>query len=317
VRTTVKPGKKKRGRLRADPTRVEQTPEGKLQERELVKLLQAAKLNQFPWLAYGFSTRPGGVTTCYHDASLNLGFTKEDPRDCVLENRHRFLTALGAATEGRPWPLIAPRQVHSDIIYVVRKPDPGQLIGDALITNLPGIAIAIQTADCLPVLVLDAKKRVIGVFHAGWRGTVKRIVEKGVGTLRREFGSRAEDIHAAIGPGIRKCCYEVGEELRDEFATQFPYADDLFHEVHASDPIREKYPLLFLSGRPPGHGDAAAKLHLDLCEANHRQLLAAGVPARQITALAGCTACDTAMFFSHRAEKGRTGRMMVAAGILP
>jgi YfiH family protein len=243
--------------------------------------------------------------------------TKEDSRECVLENRRRFLTALGAATEGQPWPLAAVRQIHSDVIHIVSRYEPGQLVGDGLITDQPGVAVAVQAADCLPVLLVDTRKRVAGVFHAGWRGTVKRIVEKGAGTMRREFGSRPDDLHAVVGPGIQKCCYEVGEELRAEFDTQFPYAADLFHEVHKSDPIRERYPLLFLSGRPPGHGDSSSKLHLDLGEANRRQLLSAGVPSRQITILAGCTACDTTKFFSHRAEDGRTGRMMVAAGIVP
>src|SRR5262249_30288722 len=157
-----------------------------------------------------------------------------------------------------------------------------------------------------PVLLVDRKKRVVGVFHAGWRGTVKRIVEKGVGIMRREFGSRPQDIQAAIGPGIQKCCYEVGEELKNEFESQFAYARDLFHEVQESDLVREKYPLLFLSARAPGHGDLCIKLHLDLREANRRQLLDAGVPAKQITALTDCTACNSSAFFSHRAEKGRT-----------
>jgi YfiH family protein len=253
----------------------------------------------------------------YRKDGLNLGLTKEDSRDCVLENRRRFLMALGAATDHRPWPLIAPRQIHSDIIHLVSRHDPGQLVGDGLITNVPGLVIAIQTADCLPLVLVDTKNRVAGVFHAGWRGTVKRIVEKGAGTMRQEFGSRPEDLHAAIGPGIRKCCYEVGDELRSEFETQFPYANDLFHEVHKPDPIREKYPLLFLSGRPPGHGNPGVKLHLDLCEANRRQLLAVGIPGRQITILNGCTACENARFFSHRAENGCTGRMMAAAALLP
>jgi YfiH family protein len=167
------------------------------------------------------------------------------------------------------------------------------------------------------VLLVDTKKRVAGVFHAGWRGTASRIVEKGAGAMRQEFGSRPEDMRAAIGPGIQKCCYEVGPELREQFETQFPYAQELFHEVHESDPIREKYPLLFLSGRPPGHGASGAKLYLDLCEANRRQLLAAGVPAKRITILSRCSACETAVFFSHRMEKARTGRMMLAAGIVP
>lgn len=269
------------------------------------------------WLAHGFSTRIGGVSTTYAPGSLNLGFTKEDSKECVVENRRRFLMALGTAAQGRPWPLITVRQVHSDIIRIVTEQDPGQLVGDGLITSVSGVVIAVQTADCHPVLLVDTKKRVVGVFHAGWRGTVKRIVEKGVGIMRQEFGCRPRDMRAAIGPGIQKCCYAVGEELREEFRAQFPYGDELFHEVNESDPIREKYPLLFLSARPPGHGPAGSKLYLDLSEANRRQLLAVGIPPSRIEVLARCAACEISTFFSHRVEKGRTGRMMLAAGILP
>ena len=310
-RQSERPGKKRTSQERSIEVRAKQARPSEL------RVLQAEGLKSFAWLAHGFSTRPGGVTPCYQGHTLNLGYTKDDSRECVQENRRRFLMALGAATHDKPWPLITNRQIHSDVIHVVRSAEPGQLIGDGLITNLPGIAIAILTADCLPVLLVDRKSQVVGAFHAGWRGTVKRIVEKGVGLMRHEFGSRPQDIHAAIGPGIQKCCYEVGEELRNEFDSQFVYARDLFHEFRESDPVRKKYPLLFLNGRPPGHGDLCMKLHLDLREANRRQLLAAGVPSRQITAYTDCTACNTKMFFSHRAEKGRTGRMMAVAGISP
>jgi YfiH family protein len=270
-----------------------------------------------PWLVHGFSTRPGGATTCYQGRSLNLGFTKEDAREHVEENRRLFLPALGAGTRNQPWPVITNRQIHSDIIHVLRAPNPTPLAGDGLVTNVPGIAIAILTADCLPVLLVDKKNRVAGAFHAGWRGTVKRIVEKGVGVMRHEFGSRPKDIHAAIGPGIQKCCYEVGHELKSEFESQFDYAADLFLEVQQSDPVREKYPLLFLNSRAPGHGDPCIKLHLDLSEANYRQLIDAGVPAKQMTISRDCTACHTQMFFSHRADRGRTGRMMAVVGLRP
>lgn len=184
-----------------------------------------------------------------------------------------------------------------------------------MVTNLPGVALAIQTADCFPVLLVDTRNKAVGAFHAGWRGTVQRIVEKGLGTMRREYGTQPQDVHAVIGPGIQKCCYEVGEELRSQFESQFPYAQALFHEVQESDPVREKYPMLFMNARAPGHGDQCIKLHLDLQEANRRQLIEAGVPRTQITALPCCTACNTKTFFSHRAEKGKTGRMLAVVGI--
>ncbi|HKF21807.1 MAG TPA: peptidoglycan editing factor PgeF [Candidatus Angelobacter sp.] len=282
-----------------------------------VQLLQAPGLKKIRWLVHGFSTRPGGDTTCYGGRDLNLGFTKEDSREKVEKNRRQFLLTLGAVTARRPWPLVANRQVHSDVIHVLHTLPQAPLVGDGMVTNLTGVAVAILTADCLPVLVVDKKNKVVAAFHAGWRGTAQRIVEKGAGIMRREFGTRPEDTYAAIGPGIRKCCYAVGEELKHEFESQFAYAGELFHEVKDSDPVREKYPLLFLNQRAPGHGDPCIRLHLDLAEANRRQLLNAGILDRHITVLGECTACDTRRFFSHRADQGRTGRMMAVVGIVP
>lgn len=293
------------------PVRAKRVPAG-----NRLQVIRAAGLQKIPWLVHGFSTRLGGSTTCYGGRSLNLGFTKEDDKARVVKNRTQLLLALGASTARRPWPLIATRQVHSDIIHVLDALPRGPLVGDGLVTSLPGVAIAILTADCLPVLLVDKRNKVVAAFHAGWRGTARRIVEKGAGILRREFGSRPEDLWAAIGPGIRRCCYAVGEELRHEFESQFTYAAELFHEVKDSDPVREKYPMLFLNQRAPGHGDPGIRLHLDLAEANRRQLRSAGVPEKQITVLGECTACDTTRFFSHRADRGHTGRMMALAGVL-
>lgn len=281
------------------------------------EIIQVPAMKRSRWLVHGFSTRPGGLTTSYGAPSLNLGFTKEDDRERVQDNRRRFLVVVGAATGKRPWPLVVNRQVHSDVIHVVRAVPDEPLAGDGLITNLRGVALGILTADCLPVLVVDTAKRVVGAFHAGWRGTVSRIVEKGIGVMRREFGTRPEDIRAAIGPGIRQCCYEVGEELRQEFESQFSRSGELFREVRSPDAVRERYPLLFMNARAPGHGDDCVKLYLDLRQANVRQLVAAGVPLGQITALHECTACDTRRFFSHRAERGQTGRMMAVIGMVP
>ena len=141
----------------------------------------------------------------------------------------------------------------------------------------PGILLAIKTADCVPVLVADVKRRVVGAFHAGWRGTAARVVEKGVGEMRRQFGCQPRDLRAAIGPCIRKCCYSVGDEVRAEFESQFTYASELFEEVFDSNAIHIKYPMLFLNQRAPGHGDLGPEIHLDLVTANQRQLEDAGV----------------------------------------
>ncbi|HEY2360245.1 MAG TPA: peptidoglycan editing factor PgeF [Candidatus Angelobacter sp.] len=288
--------------------------------RVKLRLLQSPDLKRFPWLVHGFTTRPGGFTTSYGGQTLNLGFTKDDLRASVERNRKQVLLAIGAATKSKPWPLITLRQVHSDLIHVVRSRKPGLLeqtrfVGDGMVTDLRGLALGILTADCFPVLLVDVKKKAVGAFHAGWRGTVKRIVEKGVGIMRLEFGSRPEDIHAAIGPGIQQCSFEVGEEVEEAFHTQFAYAAELFHSVQESDAVRERYPMLFMNQRAPGHGDPCIKVHLDLREANRRQLLAAGVPAANITALKDCTVCQPKKFFSHRGERGKTGRQMALAGI--
>ncbi len=224
---------------------------------------------------------------------------------------------LGAATGKKPWPLVTLRQIHSDLVHCVSGLPNEPLVGDGFITRAPGVLLGIQTADCLPVILVDTKQRAVGVLHAGWRGTVKRIVEKGVGEMRRYFGTLPKNIKAAIGPGIHSCCYDVGPEVRQQFESQFTYAEDLFREIKESDPVREKYPLLFLTARAPGHSELPTKIFLDLVEANRRQLIDAGVPPKNISAFTQCTACHPELLFSHRAEKGVTGRMMAVIGIKP
>jgi len=293
-----------------------------------LNVLRAKHLSEFPWLIHGFSTRVGGSSRAYGRADLNLGFTKDDNRTAVERNRAAFLHELGAITQKRRsseissrtaatsfWPLITLRQIHSDIIHCVDSVPAEPLSGDGLITATPSLLLAIQTADCLPVILVDTKHHAVGVFHAGWRGTVKRIVEKGVGEMYRHFGTRPRDLKAAIGPGVHACCYEVGEEVRIKFESQFEYGASLFHEVKDSDPVREKYPLLFLTARAPGHSELPKRIFLDLVEANRQQLLAAGVPKKNIDSSPLCTNCNPSLLFSYRAEKGKTGRMMGVAGI--
>jgi polyphenol oxidase len=279
--------------------------------------VRAKNLCAIPRLLHAFSTRLGGSSRVYGGSALNLGFTKDDSRAAVDRNRAAFLKKLGAVHGKKAWPLVTVRQIHSDIIHPIAEPPTASLTGDGLITSTPGIVIAIQAADCLPVILVDSKRRAIGVFHAGWRGTVQRIVEKGVGQMRLWFGTQPRDIRAAIGPGVHKCCYRVGPEVREQFESQFAYAADLFHETKDSDEVREKYPLLFLTARAPGHGELPNKIFLDLAKANRRQLVAAGVSAKNIWASDLCTSCRTDLLFSHRAEKGVTGRMLGAAGLAP
>ena len=281
-----------------------------------VETLTAKTFAELPWLVHGFSTREGGVSTCYGEPSLNFGLTPDDSKENVLRNRALFLEALDArGANGQPWPLVQLKQIHSGIVHSVSAAPEHVLAGDGLITDTPGFLLTVKTADCAPILVVDCKHKAVGVFHAGWRGTVARIVEKGVGEMRRRFGSDPKDLRAAIGPCIRRCCYKVGDEVRTEFESQFRYAGELFHEAFNSHSLHVRYPLLFLNQRAPGHGDPASELHLDLVEANVRQLQAAGLPMRNIEIIEGCTSCDTSRFFSHRAECGKTGRMMAAIGV--
>jgi hypothetical protein len=287
----------------------------KVSRKSKLTVLQDATLAQTPWLAHGFSTRGGGTSRAYGGNGLNLGFTQGDSRAAVERNRESFLKKIGGTTGKTPWPLVTLRQIHSDLIHCVAQVPEQTLAGDGLITQMPKIIIGIQTADCIPIILVDTKRKAVGVFHAGWRGTVKRIVEKGVGDMRRNFGTLPRDIRAAIGPGIHSCCYQVGPEVRDNFESQFAYAAELFHETKDYDEVREKYPLLFLTARAPGHSELPNKIFLDLVEANRRQLLDAGVGRKKISASPFCTSCRPDLLFSHRADKGKTGRMLAVAGI--
>jgi YfiH family protein len=288
---------------------------------------------RYAWLRHGFSTRAGGVSSIYDsgrcNSSLNLGWTQQDDPANVAENRRRFM----AEVAGGPAQAVTLRQLHSGMVRIVEAGDlalegrlqtaDGRAVlrGNGMMTDLPGVFLGIQTADCVPVLVADVRRRAVAAFHAGWRGTLARIVERGIGTMRLRYGSRPGDLVAAIGPSIGPCCYSVGEEVRFEFESQFAYAPELFSEIFDSDPVRDKYPLLFLTARAPGHSNIGPQIHLDLWEANRRQLLDAGIPARRITVVGECTACaglgtaNGRKYFSHRAESGFTGRMMAVIGV--
>jgi len=286
-----------------------------------VQYLPVAGWEKLGWLWHAFSTRKGGLSRAYcaedAPAELNLGFTASDDRETVLRNRRLLAEAVSGDADT---PLVTVRQIHSSVLVV---PGAGEASrerpwrGDGLMTDVPGLLLGVQTADCIPVLVADRKRRAVAAFHAGWRGTVKRIVETGVGRMRLEFGSRPEDLIAAIGPGVGACCYAVGEEVLSEFESQFSYGRELFCEVYDSDPIRKRYPMLFLTQRAPGHSPIGPSMHLNLVEANRRQLLAAGLKARAISVVGGCTNCRPDLFFSHRASRGHAGRMLSVIGVRP
>ena len=258
-----------------------------------VSLISVSEWQQLPWLWHAFSTRQSGVSRAYTPegapGELNLGFTADDPGEHILHNRR----LLAQAVTGDPaTPIVTVRQVHSAVVVVTRAGDHSQPVceGDGLLTNQPGILLGIQTADCVPVLIADRTRRVVAAAHAGWRGTVQRIVENAIARMRQEFGSEPRDLVAAIGPAIGPCCYTVGEEVRAEFQSRFAYGGDLFQQNGPT-------------------------LRLDLFEANRRQLLSAGLIPESITLTGGCTACQPHLFFSHRASQGRAGRMLSVIGI--
>ena len=279
-----------------------------------VRLLKAPKLDSIPWLIHGFSTRQGGVSEVYGTNQLNLGYTEEDTAKNVDRNRALFLSALGATTGKRKWPLVNLNQIHSAVIHRVRRGEKLPPKGDGLITDVRGVILTVKVADCVPVIIADRRRKAVGIFHAGWRGTAARVVEKGVGELRHHFNCDPSDLVASIGPAIGRCCYEIGNEVESEFESQFSYCRDLFEDVFDSWSLHTKYPLLFMNQRAPGHGEPALSRHLDLVEANCRQLLDAGVKPENIDRLDQCTCCHTDLFFSYRKERV-TGRMMAAVGM--
>ena len=284
-----------------------------------VIILEALPLAREKWLTHGFSTRSGGASRLVDpyarskqpEAVLNLGFSEWDERSRVEQNRRRFQKALDAEAMA----LVALSQIHSDIIHVIDHAPEQPLQGDALITATPGLLIAVQTADCIPILLADPEHRVVAAIHAGWRGTLKRIAEKTVGRMRMFFGTRPEKIISAVGPGIGRCCYEVGPEVAKEFGSQFENARDWFdgpYDALASG--EDPNPLPWLTMMPPGHQPPPPSVQLDLHAANRAILESAGVAAKNISVSDLCTSCRTDLLFSYRREK-ITGRLMAAIGI--
>ncbi|HKW64898.1 MAG TPA: peptidoglycan editing factor PgeF [Candidatus Acidoferrum sp.] len=273
-----------------------------------LRFLQADALAKIPWLIHGFSTRPGGVSELSGEKVLNLGFSEGDAKENVLENRRRFQSALGA----NEFTLIALKQIHSDVVHLFEHSPAEPCRGDASVTNRPDLLLAIQTADCVPILLADLKKHAVAAVHAGWRGTLQRIVAKAIGKLQMQFGSKPADLLAAIGPSIGGCCYEVGTEVAVEFKSQFPDSTDWFDELRTGD---EPNPLQWLNMAPPGHQPPPKNVLLDLRRANRAQLLDAGVRAQNIIVSELCTACRRDLLFSYRKEAGTTGRLMSVIGI--
>lgn len=241
---------------------------------------------------HAFSTRKGGVShPPYH--SLNLSLSVGDDPEAVKENRRRFFSALGVD----PSRVVRVRQVHGDGVLVIgealarREGFPQVLLDDgagydAMITDQPGLALTITTADCLPILLFDPRRRAIGAVHAGWRSTVKRIAEKAVEAMVNTYGTTPGDLLAILGPGIGGCCYEVDEAVIRPLAQAVSSWQGF---------VVQKEGGRFL---------------LDLWGVNQKILQEAGVLSEHLFLIRLCTACRSDLFYSYRAEKPKTGRML-------
>ena len=277
-----------------------------------LQVIESRALAALGWLAHGFSTRPGGASVLDGKPALNLGFTEWDDRGHVSANRAKFAEAVGA----REMALVTLRQFHSDVIHVAFAPGAEAPKADALITAAPELLLGVQTADCVPILLTDARQRVIAAVHAGWRGTLARIAVKTLGRMSMEFGTRPRDVIAALGPAIGRECYEVGPDVAQAFAAQFPVAAEWFEGpfkqlAHGEEPLW----LPWLTMMPPGHVPPPPRVQLDLRAANRWQLIDAGVQENNIAVSDLCTACRPDLLFSYRREGAGTGRLIAVIGI--
>lgn len=230
---------------------------------------------------HAFSTRMGGVSTIPHLKSMNLGENRGDDPENVAENLRRFL----ACTE-LPQNPVSAYQIHSDLVLYADQPNAGNRPScDGFYTDKKGLSLCVKIADCIPILLFDQEHNVCAAVHAGWRGTAANIAGKAVKNMER-LGARPEKIVAAIGPGIGKCCYEVGQDFVEAFTGAL------------GSEIAEQF--LDLSFEKP---------HADLKATNRHLLLSAGLLPEHIDVCPLCTCHDPALFFSHRASGGLRGSM--------
>lgn len=235
-------------------------------------LLSSALLAAFP---HGFTTRRGGASSPPF-ASLNLGGAVGDEAAAVEANWR----TLGQAT-GLQFARV--RQVHGDRVLVARAPSPPVEEADAVLSTRPGLAAAVAVADCVPLLIGDPRSGAVAAVHAGWRGTLARVAARAVDALGREVGANPGDLLVAIGPAIGPCCYDVSPDLAQVFRS------DLGARV--AEP-------------------RAGASRVDLWLANELVLRQAGVGRERIEVLGRCTSCEPEAFFSHRRERGKTGRQV-------
>lgn len=253
-----------------------------------VRYHRSWNLQETGLVVHGFSARKGGVSAGPYE-SLNLGFGTEDAPANVVSNRAAYASALGLVPET----IVVPGQVHSNNVERVGIAHAGAGAlervtaisdTDALVTNEPGVTLALHFADCVCIFLLDPVMRAIGVAHAGWRGTVTRIVSATVERMVSEFGSNPAGIVAAIAPSVGRCCYEVGPDVAHEFFREFPHDERVMNQA------------------------STEKWRVDLKIANRLLLMEAGLDPRNIAVSDECTCCNRTDFFSYRRD-GETGRM--------
>ncbi|MBO5867795.1 MAG: peptidoglycan editing factor PgeF [Oscillospiraceae bacterium] len=231
---------------------------------------------------HGFTSRIGGVSVAPYD-SLNLGLNRGDADENVAENRRLLAEALGYEENK----LVLTRQTHSDIVRVVTDQDALGIDhraypeADGLVTCTPGVALWVFTADCTPILLEDPVTGAVGAVHAGWRGTASKIAAKAVSRMQEAFGSRPEDIRAAIGPAIGVCCFETDKDVPDAMLAAFG---------------EEASPCIFPKG---------SKYFVDIKALNALALRNAGV--QNITLAEDCTMCLCHKYWSHRKTRGIRG----------
>ncbi len=237
-------------------------------------------------------TRQGGVSR-QPWATLNLGGTVGDDPAAVLENRRRAFAALGRPFDS----LFDVWQVHSSDVLCADQPRPPHqphIQADAILTDRPGVTLFMRFADCTPILLFDPQRRAVGLVHAGWQGTVKQIAGEAVRAMQTRYGSHPQDLRAGIGPSIGAHHYEVGPEVVAQVRQVFgPQAERLLSPAE----------------RPNG----GSGLQFDLWQANRLTLEQSGVQQIEIAGL--CTACNLQDWYSHRAEKGQTGRFGALIGL--
>lgn len=252
-------------------------------------------LDQFPYVRHGFSTRLGGVSSGIFE-SMNLGFRRGDYEDLVMENYERICHSIGIEVDN----LVFTDQVHKTNVRVAAASDRGMGIKkknghkeiDGHITNESDVSLLAFSADCVPLFFLDPVNKAIGLTHSGWRGTVSKIGKVSVEQMNKEYGSKADDILVVIGPCICKDCYEVSEDVAEEFMTHF---------------TKEQWEnFLFPHAKRSEEGQ---KYQLDLWEANYQLLREAGVTSEHIVKSGLCTMCRQDLFFSHRGSKGQRGSL--------